>query len=232
MKRKITMVRVEPKMVQVEWMQATDADVWETHTLKSIEHPTPSLKKAMQGILGTALRLLELEKAYGANCSVRAIQYDTIGDELAFSIHVVKQLGEGNGGRLVLIKTPMAMSIAAAVVRCTENDVKLAESVQEEAEAYLDGERANDDLFPTGKTTNGSIGAATSEGAEKGKASAAKLPPPKATEKKSPAKKPATSFKPPKAPATPTAPKAPAAPANALPKATSAPASPKAPEKE
>jgi hypothetical protein len=231
MKRKITMVRVEPKMVQVEWMQATDADVWETHTLKSIEHPTPSLKKAMQGMLGTALRLLELEKAYGANCNVRAIQYDTIGDELAFSIHVVKQLGEGNGGRLVLIKTPMAMSIAAAVVRCTENDVKLAESVQEEAEAYLDGERANDDLFPTGKTTNGSIGSASADETAKGKASADKLPPPKASGPKDAAKKPLTAkgstFKAPVKKAT-----APAAPASALPKATSAPASPKAQEKE
>lgn len=224
MKRKITMVRVEPKMVQVEWMQATDADVWETHTLKSIEHPTPSLKKAMQGMLGTALRLLELEKAYGANCNVRAIQYDTIGDELAFSIHVVKQLGEGNGGRLVLIKTPMAMSIAAAVVRCTENDVKLAESVQEEAEAYLDGERANDDLFPTGKTTNGSIGLASADETAKGKASADKLPPQKASGPKDAAKKPLTAkdstFKAlvKKAIAsTATAPKAPATPANALP---------------
>jgi hypothetical protein len=224
MKRKIMMVRLEPKMVAVQWQQATEADVWETHTLKSIEHPTPTLKKAMQAMLGTALRLLELQREYGTGCTVRAVQYDTIGDELAFSVHVVKQLGEGNGGRLVVIKTPMAMSIAAAIVRCTENDIKLAEVVQAEAESYLDGDRSTDDLFPTGKSTNGSIGSASADETAKGKASADKLPPPKASGPKDAAKKPLTAtgstFKAPVKKATApaaTAPKAPATPANALP---------------
>ena len=130
MKRKIMMVRLEPKLVGITWQQATDADVWETYTLKSIEHPTPELKKGMQAMLPTALRLLELPSEYGGNCSVRAIQYDTIGDEMAFAVHVVKQLGEGNGGRLVVIKTPMAMSVAGSVVRCTEKDIERAEEVQ------------------------------------------------------------------------------------------------------
>ena len=158
MKRQIMMVRLEPKLVGITWQQATDADVWETYTLKSIEHPTPELKKGMQAMLPTALRLLELPSEYGGNCSVRAIQYDTIGDELAFAVHVVKQLGEGNGGRLVVIKTPMAMSVAGSVVRCTEKDIERAEEVQNLAESYLDGDRAQDDLFPAGKDATGSIG--------------------------------------------------------------------------
>jgi len=157
MKRKIVSIRLEPKIVAITWKQCNEAEVWETCSLKSVEHPTPPLKKAMQALLPTALRLLDLPAVYGSGCSVRHVQFDEIGDEAAFAVQVVKRLGEGEGERLVAIRTPMTMAVVGSAVRCTEKDIDLAAELQKQAEAYLDGERDADDLFAGKAGTGGSM---------------------------------------------------------------------------
>jgi hypothetical protein len=157
MKRKIVSIRLEPKIVAITWKQCNEAEVWETCSLKSVEHPTPTFKKAMQALLPTALRLLDLPAGYGSGCSVRHVQFDEIGDEAAFAVQVVKRLGDGEGERLVAIRTPMTMAVAGSAVRCTEKDIDLAADLQMQAAAYLDGKRDADDLFAGKAGTGGSV---------------------------------------------------------------------------
>lgn len=136
----------------LEWKD-TDAKQSIVHSLSSHDEPRPEFNAALQALTSAVLTICDLPLGYDADMKVSGVtlmKHDTMG--LGCVITALKKVPHVNSP--LVINTPF----------CTENsgdgngdgglwprEVALLEALVAEAERYRKGDRAQQDMFASGK---------------------------------------------------------------------------------
>ena len=149
----ITKIKYDGARAELLWeiLQAK-SDTVNKYSMESADQPTEAFKKALQALAPFVCDICEFEENYKAGMTIRGITctYSSEKRVMGVMIHVVKKLPESN--RVFPFNTPF-LPEASPVEGGAELARPCAIAIREllrEAEKYINGERAQIDMFPAG----------------------------------------------------------------------------------
>ena len=151
---RFTSIKSNGKRVHLEWTTPAekDPDAQVAHTLESKQPPAPEFTAALQAFRGEVGTLLELPKSWMEQVNVTglSINYEDDGRQ-GLIVTFTRPLDRTNSP--VLVNTPHLREASDEETGCYLPDamIELLKEVEIHAAAYVDGTRAQGELFSEAK---------------------------------------------------------------------------------
>jgi len=144
MTRKISKIKYTDGLLEIE-IQEAEGTREEESKYRNRETPRPELDKTLQALKPEALKICELPDDYGKNMRVSGVSLSHKQDVMGATITLVKKLTHSNTP--FVINTPFLPSepynhADQNAPTLSTITVKLIETLVDEAEEYIDGDRA------------------------------------------------------------------------------------------
>jgi len=142
--REVTKVKMKGKEIVISYDQPHGADTLSV-TVESEDEPKASFRKALQALVPHAVAMCELPTAWEHGCSARSVSIKHLDDgSIGVVISVVKSLDNGTA---CCLNTPYLQDFSEHGPTMTAAADEAVGALILEALAYVDGNRAQGDLF-------------------------------------------------------------------------------------
>ncbi len=145
-----TKIRYDGSNVELTWEEA-DGEETRTTKLFSTDPPKKPFQEALNAFLPNVLELLELSEQYGQDMSVRSVsvQHKRGGSE-GLVVSCVKSLPETNAP--FVLHTPYLLLLEDEADSVVASMDEALSDLRQQAQRYLDGDRAQGNLFQDQET--------------------------------------------------------------------------------